>query len=196
MARKREFDPEQALDRALHLFWEKGYAHTSMRDLVEATGVAPAGLYAAFGDKKSLYVKALQKYRDEYFDRMIAELLQDDAVPSDISLVFDNIGSRMQTLKRGIGCLWTNGAAEFGGSEPDLVELFQWNALRLDKEFQRVLSRAAHRGEWMSAFSPSEASAQLVTLFHGILVLARGKADPDLINRSVQVAKTLVKPTT
>ena len=52
MPRVREFDPDVALEKAIQLFWHKGYAETSMRDLVAHTGVAHAGLYSAFGSKR------------------------------------------------------------------------------------------------------------------------------------------------
>ena len=55
MPRTREFDPDQALEQALGLFWQRGYADTSMEDLVEVTGVSRYGLYGAFGNKRELF---------------------------------------------------------------------------------------------------------------------------------------------
>src|SRR5256714_15175322 len=63
--RPRAYDPKIALARAADVFWKAGYAGTSLDDLVEATGMNPPGLYAAFGDKRDLYLKTLEYYRDE-----------------------------------------------------------------------------------------------------------------------------------
>jgi AcrR family transcriptional regulator len=60
--RPREFDPEKVLDRALKVFWKKGYDGTSMSDLTEAMGINKPSLYAAFGDKESLFRKAIDRY--------------------------------------------------------------------------------------------------------------------------------------
>ena len=64
MGRPRAFDMDQALDQALHVFWEKGYAGTSITDLTEAMGINPPSLYAAFGNKEKLFKKALDRYED------------------------------------------------------------------------------------------------------------------------------------
>ena len=64
MARKKEFDPEIVLKRAVDLFWKKGYANTSLNDLVEHLGINRFSLYSTFGDKKTLYITALNYYID------------------------------------------------------------------------------------------------------------------------------------
>ena len=61
--RPRAFDRDAALDRAMHLFWRKGYESTSVSDLTEAMGIAPPSLYAAFGDKKRLFLEAVDRYQ-------------------------------------------------------------------------------------------------------------------------------------
>ncbi|MEH6405509.1 MAG: TetR/AcrR family transcriptional regulator, partial [Sneathiella sp.] len=63
--RPRKIDPDTALDIAVRLFWDQGFEGTSMNDLVEATGMAKPGLYAAFGCKEQLYIKALTHYLDQ-----------------------------------------------------------------------------------------------------------------------------------
>ena len=75
--RPRAYDPKTALARAAETFWKAGYAGTSLDDLVAATGMNRPSLYAAFGDKRELYLKTLEHYRDEY--RALArETLADD----------------------------------------------------------------------------------------------------------------------
>src|SRR4030081_3217877 len=64
MGRPREFDPDQALDRALRVFWRSGYEGASMADLTEAMGITKPSLYAAFGNKEELFRKALDRYVD------------------------------------------------------------------------------------------------------------------------------------
>src|SRR5262245_60325843 len=61
--RPRSFDRDQALERAMHLFWRQGYEATSVSDLTRAMGINPPSLYAAFGDKEQLYLEALGRYQ-------------------------------------------------------------------------------------------------------------------------------------
>ena len=63
--RPRAYDPQVAIARAAEVFWKAGYAGTSLDDLVAATGMNRPSLYAAFGDKRDLYLKTLEYYRDE-----------------------------------------------------------------------------------------------------------------------------------
>ena len=64
MAREREFDPTTALDQAMLLFWERGFASTSMEDIVDSTGVSRYGIYGTFGNKRELYIASLQRFAD------------------------------------------------------------------------------------------------------------------------------------
>src|SRR5580704_19172976 len=75
--RPRQYDPEQALAKAAEAFWKRGYAATSLDDLVAATGMNRPSLYAAFGDKRDIYLKTLARYREQ--SRTIGvEILADD----------------------------------------------------------------------------------------------------------------------
>ena len=64
MARPKEFEPEQALDAAMNVFWRLGYEHTSLDALMQEMGIARQSLYDTFGDKRALYLRALAHYRD------------------------------------------------------------------------------------------------------------------------------------
>jgi TetR/AcrR family transcriptional repressor of nem operon len=76
MARTKEFDPEAALRAALELFWRRGYEATSMSDLVEHLGIGRASIYATFGNKHDLYLKALESYDRSGLTPMVRELSQ------------------------------------------------------------------------------------------------------------------------
>src|ERR1700742_3249196 len=65
MPRSKEFDPQRALDKAMHLFWRQGYENTSLDDLLRAMGIARQSLYDTFGDKRALYLQAMARYRDQ-----------------------------------------------------------------------------------------------------------------------------------
>ena len=70
MARPREFDPEQVMEQATRVFWARGFEHTSLDDLCEATGLNRSSLYAAFGDKRAIYLRSLERYEEGSLERI------------------------------------------------------------------------------------------------------------------------------
>ena len=69
MPRSREFDVDETLERAMTLFWERGYEATSVQDLVERTGVNRSSLYSVYGDKQGVFLAVLDRYRDRVVSR-------------------------------------------------------------------------------------------------------------------------------
>src|SRR5260370_5088868 len=65
MARTKEFDPDKALKIAVNVFWRLGYEHTSLETLMRAMGISKQSLYDTFGDKRSIYFRAMSRYRDD-----------------------------------------------------------------------------------------------------------------------------------
>lgn len=112
MARPREFDPDEALDKAMRLFWAKGYHDTSIRDLVERTGVNYYGLYEVFENKHGLLVASLDRYRRTITSEFGAAL--DDAEPTQAGLLsaFERLFDLMTTEDGQVGCLMCNCASE------------------------------------------------------------------------------------
>jgi TetR/AcrR family transcriptional regulator, transcriptional repressor for nem operon len=121
MARPREFDEETVLDAAMRCFWDRGYQATSVRDLVDKTGITGASLYNAFGDKRALYRKAL----DRYVDRSIADRLQRCAKLAPRKAIGAFLA---EILKRSLGdrehkgCLLVNAAVEVALHDPEFQE--------------------------------------------------------------------------
>jgi AcrR family transcriptional regulator len=119
MGRPRAFNVDQALDRALHVFWEKGYEGTSIVDLTEAMGINPPSLYAAFGNKETLFKKALDRYetrRDEIFEEAFASATARKA----IQRLLEGTAERLSGRDGPSGCLMVQ-AALCGGEECDSV---------------------------------------------------------------------------
>jgi AcrR family transcriptional regulator len=119
MGRPRAFNMDQALDQALHVFWKKGYEGTSIVDLTEAIGINPPSLYAAFGNKETLFKKALDRYearRDEIFEEAFAAPTARKA----IQRLLEGTAERLSGRDGPSGCLMVQ-AALCGGEECDSV---------------------------------------------------------------------------
>ena len=91
MPRSKDFEPAQALDRAMDLFWRRGYAETALDDLVRHTGASRYGLYATFGDKRDLFLAVLERYSQAVMDPMIGALEDPRASVREIRGFFDRL---------------------------------------------------------------------------------------------------------
>src|ERR1700720_4979751 len=111
MAGVKQFDRIEALDRAMAVFWSRGYEATSIDDLVRATGIGRGSLYGTFGDKRQLFLAALDRYWNTVGMEMFAELSDPDARHA-IERMFDALIRRASNPKFPRGCLFTNTSLE------------------------------------------------------------------------------------
>jgi len=188
LARKREFDPDDVVEKAMHLFWEKGYSETSVRDLVDATGVAHAGLYAAFDDKEGLYTAALAKYQKLVSETLYTKLADDDAGLTDIREFFELIRMASKAAPFNNGCMMANTSVEFGDSNDRLSKLVHANLKKLTSAFRNALANAQAAGDLSAECDIDHLSAGLAASFQGLSILARARAPQKIITGAVQAA--------
>ncbi len=173
MVRMREFDVDETLDRAMHLFWEKGYAETSVRDLVKYTGVAHAGLYSAFGDKEGLFKAAVKKYCFKISDEMFGILESINAGRAEIESVFDGILQMNKDGRLRNGCMLVNSAIEFAETDEELKNMVIGNFNKLEKALSRALTNAVVAEEVRNDLPVKRIAAAMTTTIHGLSVLSR-----------------------
>ena len=123
MGRPREFDEAAVLDAAIEKFWVRGYEVTSVRELAEEMEIASASLYNAFGDKRGLYAKALNRYLDQTFRERIRRI--EPAMPPRQALeaFLREIVKRSLGDKQRRGCLLVNSAIESAPFDPDFLRI-------------------------------------------------------------------------
>lgn len=191
MARIREFDPQQALEKAMELFWRKGYSDTSIRDLVTHTGVAHAGLYGQFGGKEALFSAALQRY----FDTTLAKLLLVVEAPSaglaEVKRFFERWATEARKGTFGEGCFLCNSAVEFGDDEGMVRQQVGRCLDRIGGAFEAALQRSREGGELRSDLDPADTARFLLETFLGATVLLRSKVKPVQVIQGVKVALTI-----
>lgn len=193
MARTCEFDHQETLDKAMRLFWRKGYAETSVRDLVEHTGVAHAGLYAAFGGKREFYRAALDHYDATYGNFLIGPMERPEAGRPEIERFFATILGAVRTKQFGDGCFMCNTAVEFGNEGDDVVSKSRNNVERMSSAFRNALKNARERSEIPAGLDPAATASFLTSTFHGIAVLARAKTPFKRIEESVKIALRVLR---
>jgi TetR/AcrR family transcriptional repressor of nem operon len=188
VARRPEDDPDEALDRALEGFWERGYTDTSIQDLVDGTGVQRYGLYESFGNKHGLFLAALDRYQARMVDGFLARLEREDADLQDLENFLAALASQAGTPRRGWGCLMCNTAAELGTTDPEAAARVDHYVSRMERVFGGLLTRAQRRGEVREDAEPSEAARYMVGVVMGACVFAKTPDGPERVRDMVKHA--------
>ena len=193
MARTKEFDPEAALQSALELFWRRGYEATSMTDLVEHLGVGRASIYATFGNKRELYLKAMDRYAETRDPSLLAELSQPGpALPPVRAIVRRYAAEAAHEQLRALGCLVTNTAAELAPHDAAATRLVERNWDQLEAVLRSALVRAQAQGELPADRDPLALARLLLVLMQGLRVVGRASGDPARVRDAAEQALTLL----
>lgn len=191
MPRSKEFDPDHALDRAMRLFWEKGYEATSVQDLVEGMDINRFSLYSTFGSKHDLFLKALDRYRDQVVSAALKAMEETDGGLQLIRRYFDATLKFVNSKQGWQGCLMTNSAVEL----PHDVEAgpkIQAHLKRLEDAFHRQLSVAQRTGELQTERRPRELARYLTGVTQGLGVLSKGSPGRRALKSYVDTALSIL----
>ncbi|MFF1549270.1 TetR/AcrR family transcriptional regulator [Streptomyces sp. NPDC058291] len=193
MARTKEFDPDAALQSALELFWRRGYKATSMADLVAHLGIGRASVYATFGTKHELYLKALDRYGETHQPLLLRELSQPGpALPAVRAVVRRFTAEATDERRRGYGCLVTNTAAELAPHDPAAARRVELSWEHLETLLQSALVRAQAQGELPAGRDPSALARMLLVLLQGVRVVGKASPDPARLRDAAEQALTLL----
>lgn len=186
MAGVKQFDLEEVLDKAMEVFWQKGYEGTSVRDLTQATGLGRGSLYGAFGDKEQLFIKVLDRYADK-FQTEIVEQLANSEPETAIKRMFDIIIERMSNPKYPRGCFNTNTCVGMSGKSEVIERKIAERLGSMESAIYQVLRKAQVRGKLSPDRDVRALARFLVAVSQGIAVLNKTFADPSTIEDVVKV---------
>ena len=192
MARPRNFDENQALDRAMLVFWQRGYAGTSIADLVEATGLGRQSLYNTFGDKQSLFARALQRYADKTAS-MTEPLRRPDAGIATIRAFILSALRFQKGANCGV-CMVVKTAFDHQVPDPAIRQVVQQAARASRKLYARVLERAQLRGEVDPTRDPEQLANYLFTVHNGLSPLGQSGASQAELEQALDLALSAVLP--
>ena len=185
--RPRAYDPQAALARAAEVFWKAGYAGTSLDDLVEATGMNRPSLYAAFGDKRDLYLKTLEYYRGE--SRALARAALADDPPLRVLLKrFYDKALELYLSGGPRGC-YSIGTAATVAAVDDGVRAFLADSMRTTDSFlTHQIEKAKQRGELLPGADPAALGYLATATLHTLAIRARAGLPRKELNALVNAA--------
>ena len=193
MARPREFDEDTVLEAAMRCFWAQGYDATSVRDLAAEMGITGASLYNAFGDKRSLYRRAWDRYlTHSVHDRMAR--LSDVPPLAAIAGFFDEIVERSVADDQRRGCLLVNSAMEVALRDAAFGEMVSRELTTLEGFFQRCVAAGQQDGTITRRQSANSLAKLLLSVLLGVRVLARARPERDVLAGAVTALLELLRP--
>lgn len=172
MARPRQFDEQQILQAVTQLFWDKGYADTSLSDLCEATNLNRPSLYGAFGNKEQIFLKCLEAYREREFPRIMEGVDGEATALAKIRRIICNYSNFLSDCNQPCGCL----VVSCQHHRNILPQGIQCNLERIHDDFVSLLEKffqeAVSSGEMAGSPNPKEAATALVTQLYGLVILS------------------------
>ena len=174
MARPREFDETAVLDRAVQAFWKHGFDGIAVQDLCTKLRLNPGSLYGAFGDKRALFLAALDRYIDTVSRQAVARIGGGRSGIHGIRSFFEFLIDAIDSGKRRWGCLVTNAIAEHADRDRAVTARARLQLLRLEDAFTGALARAQADGEVPQGDHRAQATL-LVCIVQGMNVLAKSR---------------------
>lgn len=173
MARTKEFNEDQALDKAVEIFWHKGYNGTSAQDLVTHLGLSRSSLYDTFGDKQKLFSKALRRYQQKGQDSVIELLEKSENVKDTFILIFKQ--AVLESLEDRItkGCFMVNSAVELAMHDTEIAHIVGDNQKVMEEVFYKAVKKGQEAGQISTQLEARLLARFIFNNYSGIRVLAR-----------------------
>jgi TetR/AcrR family transcriptional repressor of nem operon len=191
MAGVKQFERSEVLDRAMAVFWQRGYEATSIRDLVEATGINRGSIYGTFGDKKGLFLAVLSHYAKAVAKPLMAELSDPDPRRA-IEHMFDSIIRRTSDPRFPRGCLNTNTSLECPTSGDEITRKIAEGFGRQESAIYGALRRAQVKGRLDSRLDVRALARFFMAVAQGLNVVNKAVPDPGILTDVSRVAMTVL----
>lgn len=178
---EKQFDVDETLTRAMEAFWARGFDATSMQDLVRCTGVNRASLYATYGDKRSLFLAALQQYDQNVRKAMLMQIEHRHPPVQAIRQLFRVFAEQPPVDGVRRGCLLSNTALELAAHDEEVRAVVAAGQQDMEAFFRRMVERGRADGSIPAAIDPDRAAKGLLAALLGLAVLVRSRPDPVLL---------------
>ena len=182
----KQFDQDEALGKALQLFWEKGYEAASMQDLVNAMGINRASMYQTYGNKYELYVASVDRYIENSV-AMLEQTLEDPGSP------LENLRTLFQLLIMGSldgqmhGCFLNNTAIELGPHDATMAEKIRDAWGQFENIFATMVQRAIDAKEIKADANPRLLAQLLNTNLQGLIAQTKANAPKEKLLDNINV---------
>lgn len=192
MPRVKQFNRDEVLEKAMHLFWRKGFHATSMQDLVSELKINRASLYDTFGGKCELFEESIARYRDSNTERVIAFFKTQENVREGLYKLFENSIDSGIEEGESKGCFVANATTELANSDERIGAFVKENKQQFEKIYADYLRYGVEQGQ-ISPYKDIEAIAvYLNVLLSGIQVVAKTKTKKEELMKIVKTGLSIL----
>ena len=193
MGRPREFDMDQALEQAVHAFWNQGYEATSLSDLMETMNLQKGSIYKAFGDKHSLFIAALEHYLNDVH-KFNEETIESGRTPKDaLKLWINAVLTKVcgQTVKR--GCLIVNSLVERAYQDEEAAQRVKEYFTRTQKLLANKIEEGQALKQFRKDYTANELSQIIIVAYTGMLAMSKGAMSKNACTNSMKNVLKLIE---
>jgi TetR/AcrR family transcriptional repressor of nem operon len=191
MARRKEFVPAQALEKAMLLFWKQGYEGSSIEEIMQCMGLGRGSLYDTFGDKHSLYLATLDLYISTGREGLAILRHQSGSLQEILQGFFQELIEEALTDPEHRGCFMVNAALEMAPHDPEVAQRVQTGLDETIEAFYHILIKAQVSGELAWTRDPHQLAHFLMNTLLGLRMLSRASSDRRMLQDIVTTALTV-----
>jgi TetR/AcrR family transcriptional regulator, transcriptional repressor for nem operon len=192
MARQREFDEKNVIETATNLFWKKGYNAVSTQDLIDAFGISRSSMYGAYKDKRSLFILALQHYRQTTSQGMINVLNENKSFKETISQLLTELIKDTVSDIDNKGCFIVNTAIELAPHDTEILKIIKENRENIVKALTISIEKGMENGEIKTNQNPKSLANYFYNLINGLRVDAKVHKDKNNYKEIVEIAMSVL----
>jgi TetR/AcrR family transcriptional repressor of nem operon len=192
MARTKAFEETEVLDKAVNIFWCKGYNGTSMQDLIDGLGISRSSLYDTFSDKRELFLATLKKYKTEQAAAMIALINNSASILQTIKELLKGLVTASIQDKENKGCFMINSTIEAAAQDADIAAIVKGNMNDIEEALTKAIKKGQQGGEINPNYSPRALARFLFNTISGLRVAAKAGVDKKVFDDIVSVTVAML----
>jgi len=187
MARTKDFDENEVLNKAIDLFWHKGYNGTSMQDLVDGLGISRSSLYDTYGDKHTLFIKALESYQCATSGKICSIVSNTGPAKEAIRKLLEFITGELLNDQEHKGCFMVNAEVEVAPHDQQVSRMICENDQQVEDAFFLVIKKGQESGEITNRQDAKALARFIFNTVKGIRVTAKSTADKSIFDDIIKL---------
>lgn len=193
MARTKRFDEEEVLNNAMLFFWHKGYNGTSPQEILDELGLSRSSLYDTYGDKKSLFISALKRYRNTVTAQIIQILETSENIPETLKMLFQRAKNECFTGEDKRGCFMVNSKVELAPHDEEVAAIVKENREALENAFTAAIKRGQEMGQLSKENPPRSLARFIMNNLWGLTVHSKSGADKKVFDDIIRITMSVIK---
>jgi len=190
----KQFDPHEALGKAMQLFWAKGYAATGLAELQARMGIGRKSLYDTFGNKRQLFIKALQLYSDSVARQIFSELNKEGSPLGNVRRLMRAL-QEQHSMPESMGCLLGVSMAQFRTDDAEMADVLRHHLKGVEEAYYKTFKRAQDVGELDANTNIRDLARLYMGIHQGLALIGRVQDTPavprSIVNAALAALETV-----